>query len=366
MSIGIGASGAIFKDRLTFECHVAETRQYPKRVSDCWGVAQKAISNKIYLIFNIDISDHGSVNYDPIEAEWKIRVEEVVQGLYNIGGNKNNCRLTIINEPMKYITKEKYVWYINKAFEQVGSRLLVGAGNEEFLKAADPEYGTGNMYEYILNHANFDILDIHIQGSCLKESACSKWTNWIKNLAVSHNKPLDCTEANYSNVARSDGYNTLLMQLKHAEKIKCKHFAVVFIGLSNESKYKWLSFIYNGVDRTFYNETQSYWQDLKRIMKEKAPIDEIPPIIKEGGTMKRGDNNNKVLWLQDILRCDFTFYQGKLDGDFGPKTEQAVKDYQKIQCEEETGKVTPVCAWAMIQKASGSAWLDKFYFYEKF
>jgi len=344
MSIKIGASGAIFQDRFTLDCHVVETRQYPYRVSDCWGVTQKAINNNIYLIFNICWEN----NYNPTDWEWKHRVEMATQRLISLGANKHNCRLSLINEPMAWkhnLSKEKYAHLINIAYSQVKSRFLVGAGNEEFLLSQ----AKGNMYEYILNHSNFDVLDIHIQGSCLKESDCSKWTNLALNWSTSHRKILDCTEANYSDVAKESGYKTLLMQLKYAERIGCIHFPVVFIGLSNEDKYRWLSFIYNGKVRS------PYWEDYKRIMKAKAPI--IEPIIISEEDMKLkllqiGSKGNQVKWLQQILEMEYEFENpGGCDGIFGNLTDKQVKDYQFASGEIVDGKVGKDTTTALIIRA---------------
>ncbi len=332
--IKIGASGVLFTDRFTMDCHVVETRLYPNRPSDCWGVLRQAIDNGIYVIFNVCISDHSVVkNYT--DGEWVNLINHVVVQLQGFGGNKSNCRLTIINEPMKYITRERYTHLINLAYSTVRGRLLVGAGNEEFLLAR----AKGEMYPYILNHANFDILDIHIQGSCLKESDCAMWTNWIHNLANSHNKPVDCTEANYSDVAKSSGYSTLLMQLKYAEKIFCKHFPIVFIGLSNVDKYMWLSFIYNGRIRT------NNWHDLQRIMKEKA-FKPIPPITEDDDmklvNLKRGSINGQTWHLQEILMLEYGYpnnYDPPFDGKFGKATEDQVKEYQRANDLDDDGIV---------------------------
>jgi len=317
----MGASGAIFQDRFTLDCHVVETRQYPYRVSDCWGVTQKALNNGIYLIFNIC----WEKEYNPTDEQWRYRVEDVIQKLISYGGNKNNCRITIINEPMGKLTKEKYAHLINIAYSQIRGRFLVGSGNEEFLLAQ----AKGNMYEYILNHSNFDILDIHIQGSCLKESGCSKWTNLALNWATSHGKILDCTEANYSDVAKESGYKTLLMQLKYAERIGCINFPIVFIGLSNEDKYRWLSFIYNGKVRS------PYWNEYKQLMKAKVPIPEPIIISEEDMELKLlGLNNTRkgqqVKWLQDILLNDYKVPNpGGIDGKLGSMTDKQIRDYQE-------------------------------------
>ncbi len=326
--INIGASGALFTDRFTMDCHVVETRLYPNRPSDCWGVSRKAIDNGIYLIFNICISDHSVVkNYT--DAEWSQLINHVVVQLQGLGGNKSNCRLTIINEPMKYITRERYAHLINLAHGTVMDRLLVGAGNEEFLLAQ----AKGDMYSYILNHADFDILDIHIQGSCLKESDCAKWTNWVHNLAVSHTIPLDCTEANYSDVAKE--YNTLLMQLRYAEKIFCKHFPIVFIGLSSVDKYMWLSFIYNGQVRS------PYWPDLKRIMKEKAYPKEVFEMYGlEINYVKPGCHNEECRAVQQIMIDEgYNLEPYGADSWYGDVTEAAIRKWQKDNLLQEDGIV---------------------------
>ena len=322
MSIKIGASGALFCDRFTLDCHVVETRQYPYRVSDCWGVTQKAINNGIYLIFNICWES----DYNPTDEQWRHRVEQVVLKLIAYGGNKNNCRITIINEPMKFISKEKYAHLINIAYSQVKGRFLVGSGNEEFALSE----AKGGMYQYILSQSNFDILDIHIQGSCLTEANCNHWCAIARSWAMQYGKILDCTEANYSDVTKESGYKTLLMQLSYAEQVGCINFPMVFIGLSNEEKYRWLSFIYDGKVRS------SYWENFKKLMKEKAPIPSIEkPIIIGDDDMKlkilqNGSKGNQVKWLQKILLIDYHVPNpGGIDGSFGSLTDKQVRDWQE-------------------------------------
>lgn len=319
--IDMGASGVLFKNRTHSVCRVDETRQYTIRNSNCWGVAEAAINEGRYLIFNPCIDNNGTVDNQSDNA-WKLRINHIVTTLKSLGATKSNTRLTIINEPMKFISRERYVQLINMAYAVVNKEFYVGAGNEEFLKAQ----AEGDMYPYILNHATFDILDIHIQGSCLNESDASYWTNVAQNWAISHNKPLDCTEANYSDVAKSSGYNRLLMQLKYAEQIGCKHFPMVFIGLSNEDKYKWLSFIYNGAIRS------SYWTDYKRIIKEKAypiiPEKEVDMELERYYYKgKKNFPNDPKIYGGKFLRLCFKLSPNAstiLDADF----DTAVRNYQ--------------------------------------
>jgi len=343
MSIYMGASGVLFCDRFTLDCHVVETRQYPYRVSDCWGVTQKALNNGIYLIFNICVEP----GYNPTDEQWRYRVEDVVVKLIAYGGNKKNCRITVINEPMKFISKEKYAHLINIAYSQIRGRFLVGSGNEEFgLSEAK-----GGMYQYILSQSNFDILDIHIQTSCLTEANCNHWCAVARSWATKYNKILDCTEANYSDVAKESGYKTLLMQLSYAEQVGCIHFPMVFIGLSNEDKYRWLSFIYNGKVRS------PYWENFKKLMKTKAPIPEIKPIIISEDDMKLkvlkvGSKGNQVLWLQEILAYSYGIdNEGGFDGIYGTKTFDQVKTYQANNGLTQDGLVGKNTMFKLIEKS---------------
>lgn len=54
--------------------------------------------------------------------------------------------------------------------------------------------------------------------------------------------------------------------------------------------------------------------------------------------LKRGDEGDDVEDLQNKLK-KLGLYTGTIDGDFGPKTEAAVKAYQKSKGMEQTGKI---------------------------
>jgi hypothetical protein len=56
--------------------------------------------------------------------------------------------MTIDNEPMKYLTREEYINYVNIAYDQIGRRFDVGAGNEEY----DLAMHSDNMYEYLVTY----------------------------------------------------------------------------------------------------------------------------------------------------------------------------------------------------------------------
>ena len=347
----MGASCCKSPDMIRPEIKVAEVRKYLSGYSNTkfWEAVKKCISKNIYLIITACTHDGKSGHY-PSDTEWRNFIEVICTELPLYGGSKNNCRLTISNEPMKFMTREQYAHLVNTAYSQVASRFKIGAGNEEFTLSASK----GNMYEYILSHCNFDVLDIHIQTSCLKESDCIKYTDMAYGWGKQYGKPVDCTEAFYSDIATPDGYNTLLMQLKHAERIRCTNFPMVFINLDSKafpfdvSKWKKLAFFYNGVQRS------PYWNDYVRIINEKyKPIE---PIIKDDDmklkVLKIGSKGNQVKWLQSILGDEYEFENpGGADGVFGALTDTQVRAYQSANHELVDGQVGKDTTTALIMNA---------------
>ena len=63
-------------------------------------------------------------------------------------------------------------------------------------------------------------------------------------------------------------------------------------------------------------------------------------------TIRRGDNGDAVKLLQQIL-TDFGFKPGKVDGDFGAKTEDALKEFQRLFGLEADG-IAGHRTWAML------------------
>jgi len=55
---------------------------------------------------------------------------------------------------------------------------------------------------------------------------------------------------------------------------------------------------------------------------------DIENIVIPTGYLRKGDNNNNVKLLQIIL-IKYNYLHGAADGDFGPKTEKALKQFQK-------------------------------------
>ena len=316
----IGASGCgKFGMALTADVTVAENRYYPGREYDFWQVADFCLKNNIYQIINLDI-DH-SFNFT--EHQWRVRVEQLISDLEQHGFDKSKGYFTVINEPMKYVDLATYANVINITHDQLRGRYKLGAGNEEY----DLAMSKGNMYEYICQHSNFEVLDVHIQSSCATPQAIEDKCNWFKSVADRYGKQIDCNESNWSDVATLDGFNIHKAQLYKAKEIGCPNFCMVFIALNGVSKYKWLSFIYNGVARS------PYWGEYLQIINAEKQQDEIP--IEELEDMKLsllkvGSKGNQVQWLQEILEIEYNFEnEGGYDGIFGRLTDGQVRAYQE-------------------------------------
>ena len=288
------------------------------------------ISNQIYLIVNLCTHD-GKTGHYPTNDEWRYFVGQKVNDVISKGATRLNTRFTVSNEPMKFMSRESYANLINLAYQTINKRFSVGAGNEEFTLAESK----GNMYEYILANCNMDILDIHIQTSCTSESDCIEWTNYAKTIATAFNKPVDCTEANYADVATQSGYNTLVMQLNNAERIGCQNFCMVFMNLDysafpfDVSKWNRLAFKVNGLLRS------NYWQPYKELMNEKCPVPNIPIEIgdedmKLDKIYQQGSKGIGVRFIQMVLNEDIKPEPLLLpDGIWGPLTDAIVLQYQE-------------------------------------
>ncbi len=254
----LGASCVTEPARFTIDVAVAEARHVIGREQNFWEVIEISLTNNIYLIVNIDNwHEEGVHRFN--EDDWRARVEQITSELLRRGATRENARITIDNEPMKYFTKEEYVNYVNIAYDQIAGRFDVGAGNEEY----DLAMRNGNMYEYLCQNANFDVLDVHIQSSMTTPESIQKKGDWYRDLADRYNKRLSCTEANWFDVSTLEGYHMLIMQLEKALEIGVEDFCVVFVALENRPEYEWLSFNYNGHTR---NEVT--WNDFRSRLHE--------------------------------------------------------------------------------------------------
>jgi len=331
MSIRIGSSCVMSLSMALGK--VVETRRFYDGFSGWQEVAQNAIKNKQYLIVTPCNHNDKTVKYLN-NTQWVNFIDDTCKYLISIGANKYNARISLINEPMKYISREKYADLINLAYPIVKSYgLLCGAGNEEFVTAQARD----NMYQYILTNCQFDILDIHIQGSCNSKADTDKWIAEVKSWINYWQKPVDCTEAFYGDIRTQAGYDLLCYQLKKADEIKCPNFCNVFNNLDKsafpyqDSTDQWhkLCFKINGDIRSVY---WVLWMD------EIAGSGPEPNIIIEEDddmkleVLKVGSKGNQVQWLQEILEIEYGYEnEGERDGIFGPKTEAQVKAYQQAQ-----------------------------------
>lgn len=329
MAIRIGASCALKLSMLVDPYYVVETRRFLDLHSEWYEISKKCIAEKKFLIVTLCIDKNNKLEYVPSEAQWCNFVEATVLQLLSLGANKYNCRIDIINEPRKYISKEKYAEFINIAYNQVRGRLPVGAGCDELIYM--------DMYQYISSHTNFNTLVIHIQGACDTEDKTANLTNQALNLAISYKRSIDCNEANYFSINVDKGYAGLKMNLKYAEKIGCRNFPIVFMNLDksafefNTDRWERLSFFVNSKLHS------SYWDDFKNIIETKKPVPNIIKSIIEEEDMKLellGLNYTKtgqqVKWLQDILLNDYQIPNpGGIDGKLGTLTDKQIRNYQE-------------------------------------
>ena len=335
MSIRIGSSCVLSMNMIRPECKVVETRHFLDVPTQWYEIATKCIAEKIFLIVTLCIDKNGKLEYIPSESQWRNFVEDSTVKLLSLGANWNNCRIDLVNEPCKYIDKSTYAYLVNLAHNQINGRLPVGAGCEEFVTAQ----AKGDMYPHLLRYGNFETLVIHIQGSCLAEDACSRWTNLALNWATSYKKKLDCNEANYFSINTDSGYKGLLMNLKYAEKVGCANFPMVFINLDRSAFSGISSNILDGWERLafFVNGKQhsNYWNDFKNIIESKAPVPNIIllPIERRDGMIIQTQTianydvylaqlENELLWKLGYLQ------EEDITWSITQKTVNALKKFQ--------------------------------------
>ncbi len=364
--IRIGSSCAITKSMAIGK--VVETRRYLNVEVDWIGVSKQAIQNKQYLIVTICINHNNSQYTYPSDSQWRTAVDDTCRKLKSWGGNRNNCRISLINEPMKYITKEQYAHFINLAYPIINSHgFLCGAGNEEFLTAQ----AKGDMYPHILYNCMFNTLDIHIQGSCDTPAKTKYWTNVAIQWATQYGRQIDCTEAFYANIATASGWTLLKSQLYHAERIRCPNFCNVFNNLVRSAfptldttRWDKLCFKIDGILRS------NYWATYKILMDAKGPIPNIKEdeIVEEDDmkleVLKIGSRGNQVKFLQEILEVEYDYENaGGYDGVFGTITDTQVKEYQTDMGITVDGRVGKITMFELIEKAgehfNSDYWMTK-------
>ena len=333
---------------VTPESRVVETRRFLVYPTQWFEIARKCIAEKKFLIVTVCVGRDKGIEYYPTDIQWQNVIEDTIIKVMSVGGNINNWRLDIINEPMKFVSVIQYTNLINIAYQQAKGRVLIGAGCEEFVTAQ----ARGNMYDYICRYASFNVLVIHMQGSCSNEAETIRWTNYALDLATRYRLKLDCNEANLSDIGTSSGYSKLQMLLKHAERIGCENFAIVFNNLDqsafaqNTDKWKPYSFKVNGIVRS------KYWNNWLGIINSKAPI---PNIIEVEDDMKldklyrMGSRGIGVKFIQKILNADIKPEPLLVeDGIWGLNTANVVKQYQTFYGLLVDGIVGPQTMKSMI------------------
>ena len=258
---------------------VVEARAFINSNSNWRGVIRYAVDHKQYLIVNLNLNITDDI-IGVTDEKWANLINEVCNFMVLNGCTRYNSRTSLINEPLKRLTKEQYAHYIGIAYPIIHSYgFEVGAGNEEFFTAQ----ALGFMYQYILEerrkgHINFDILDCHWQGSCSTPGLTREWTDEAISWSNYWNIPLDCTEAFYGDIRTPYGFNLLKVQLQEASRAGCPNFCSVFnnmdrAALSDYDTTKWdkLAFMING---TLQNNTVAgYWNEWVTIINTNGPVE---------------------------------------------------------------------------------------------
>ena len=252
-----GASCVCDAGSASAECNVAEVRYVEAFKTKFEQDLQFCKQHNIYPICNIDgYKPNGHYGFDAG------RLDSMMTVMHTNGYNSGNSRITVDNEPMKYMSKEVYADTIDKTYQQVNGRWYVGAGNEEFGLAS----AKGDMYQFILDNAEFDYLDIHIQSTMIDPATwrvnfntVRHWLSTSRAWAKTYGKKLSCTEANWSKIKTEDGHKDLMQERELAKQYGCEDFCIVFIN-GHFNQYNWLSYLYNG------NQNSPYWNDLRNKM----------------------------------------------------------------------------------------------------
>ena len=328
--------------RLMCTAKGAETRILSDNSIKWKEVSKYCIDNKKYLIVTPCVNDGNNKAVIPSDAQWVKTITDACEYLISIRGNRYNARFSLINEPMKFITKEQYAHFIGLAYPIIhSSGFLCSVGNEEFFTAQ----ARGFMYQYILNERmagriKFDILDVHIQGSCGTIELLDMWINEVLGWMDYWKIEVDCTEAFYGKIQTSSGYNLLLAQLDRAEnKLHCKNFGNVFNNLDTsvfpilsdpKVRDRWYELCFNINSSPHSN----YWTDWKGVMNSKGPIPNIEEVFEMYGIeinyVKPGSHNEETRAVQQVMLDEgYDLSPFGADSWYGTITEDAIKKWQE-------------------------------------
>ena len=91
----------------------------------------------------------------------------------------------------------------------------------------------------------------------------------------------------------------------------------------------------------------------KTSAKKKSSEEKLPPLpeMKNFPSVKKGSKETGYITLLQTNLKNRGYYDGKVDGKFGPKTEQAVMDFQKDLGKPISGSVGPK-TWEQLEKST--------------
>uniref|UniRef100_A0A6H1ZE06 Putative peptidoglycan binding protein n=1 Tax=viral metagenome TaxID=1070528 RepID=A0A6H1ZE06_9ZZZZ len=324
-----------------------------------WVDSQFCITNKIYLIVNIDTFLTGS-RWLPTSQALRDFVIATKNQLKSIGATKTNCRFTWDNESNEYCGFDYYWSCLAVIHDALGSEFDLGAGNFHTTRI-DWYNSLGNKY----SQGYYEVLDVHFQDGMDNESNIDFIAGKFKAIKDGFGiKRIAVTEGNnFWNVSTQRGHDLVKYQINTAENIGCEDFCFPFVNWTsnNVERHKNLTYCIDGNPIKDSNDNVlPFWQDMLNLILAKKPIitEELDDMKLQ--ILKIGVNSNQVLWLQEILKLEYGFANPLLDGRFGSMTDKQVKEYQTANNLLVDGKVGKATTVDLIEKSADPAkWLRK-------
>jgi hypothetical protein len=358
--IRIGDSCVLHRSMITPESNVVEGRRFMDFETEWIGIADKCIKEKKFSITTVCLNYNENPKWMPTEVQWRKYIENTVKELSLRGGNKNNCRIDIINEPTKRTDIEEYIWLENIAHDQIKGRLIMGSGCDELLY--------DGFQQNVASRGKAEVYVIHIQASCDNKVKTTNFVNIAKNRAVTYKKILDCNEGNYKDVSTSSGFDLMKFQMQEAEKAGCANYCNVFNDLVrsvfNESTSQW-DFLAFKIDGAFRNkDAERHYNEWIGLMDSKGPVPNIIE-VEEDMKLEKYYYKNKVTFNRDPKKAGVRFIQTvigvKPDADWGNITDDALEVYQ-IDNGLEPDRIVGPLTFREMMKTDGKAWIDLQYF----
>jgi len=360
--IEIGASGGgKWFPKAQGEAMCIENRHTPGKENWFYSIAEQCRAENKYMMVTIDIPFDRA--FSTTGPEWQQRCYGIKNYLQARGFNRQTCDISVINEPMKSekaITVETYLWLVDLTCKVFQPDFKVGFGNEEYDLAMTKKDSQGNdFYTAGAKRTKAEKMYIHIQSSMRSPAHIEAKCNHLKAIAGKYSKEIDCNEASYENVADPNGWNTVKYQIKKAKDIGCPHIAIVFLNLDGPEKYKFLTFVWRGADRTINSDNPygSHWKELLHLIEieRKAKQGQEEDGMKLDEIYKEGSRGIGVKFIQMILNQDMKPDPLlKVDGIWGSKTNAIVLAYQeKYNLSQYGGAIGPNTMQDMIKQYPG-------------